>query len=286
LKSASPERLLVSGEIDRDHSTGLEYAKREIQRTGYFRLDNLIDRVDEWKEQAEAASSFFSPETKTALIGHIHGKAMTLVQAVESIKKEYLSASPTVKRCTKVADGLNTIQLYAQRRDTSLVKSGTRDLGVIQQAEVRSPRMNRPALELLVAPYSAIALENVRSYSLDADSLLQAQAEDASSFGVGPMGLINLVRTPDISLGLGGGLGLGKDKVVSGYYVSAVASYRDLFRLGLGVGWARFSDKLSSSVKLDSKLPGSLSLDKAIESRNVRAFFVTISVKGMSVLSD
>jgi hypothetical protein len=249
---------------------------------GHFNSPSLRADLQAYYDSAVARmnrSATKNPQLLAALKTH--------ADALLSTRDAYLAAygsknSPRVIRCSGAGSGLTTATLRISRRDSTAT---VRDTGAVVKIQM-IPRFERPTVELVPLVFGAMA-RDVPEFSLVRDTV-RVTRDDGWAIRPGAMMLGNLLDfgpRQEISLGAGLGFGLGGDnKIISDILVGPMLSYREMFRVGVATGMARFPSTLRAPAEIGRPLPPDAGkLDDLTQTRLRRATFLVFILPGIKL---
>jgi hypothetical protein len=234
-------------------------------------LDSLMARLDSVAKQDNVLET---------LVLAIKGYSRSLLAERNSLNATYAAANTSVSLCKTVQRGLNTLALYASRRDSS----GTRDAGnqslltvVAQTRFTREPVSLRPVAFVMHS-------SNVPDFQIRGDTLIALPGEK-NLFRLGTLLALNLASwgtqgEKGAALGLGFGTG-GGGKVLSDFFVGMVVGYYDLLQIGVGAGVSQLPARVKGAT------PGRLlpadagKLDDLIENDWKGALYLIFSLRDL-----
>ena len=292
VESASPERYdPVSHLLATNEERGVTYARRVVNDDwGDFALfddPDLGQIIAAWKTEAtEEVATLPSElqETFAGVVEALYQQSRALLSARNTLQAAYAEVSPLWRDCAAVGEGLTTLTLGVQPRDTSIVKS-QRDTGPVFKV-VATPHYAREAVEIIPIAFAAVT-DDVPAFSIRDGAVVREAGEEAN-FGAGMMVVANAFEFgPRRSLSVGAGLGvalIGDDRLFSGLYATPMLSFLDTFRVGVGYGFHRVASGLKSPAVVGQPLPADAGeLNDLLEIRSRGSLFVTFSITGLGI---
>jgi hypothetical protein len=148
------------------------------------------------------------------------------------------------------------------------------------------PRYERPVLELVPVVFG-IYRADVPQFGVE-DGVIVRRAEDEFRMRVGSMLAINILSfTEDESVYVGICLGvglLGEGETVSDLLAGSLLSYRDVLRLGLGVGLSELPVGLMGPLKEGEPLPTNVDdLEEVTRTAKKLTFALTFNLTGFDL---
>lgn len=214
----------------------------------------------------------------------------SLVQNVNSIKKAVTDqAVPTIiKASFNVTEKKGEIYLAIDKIDPSNATL-RRDL---------HPGNNRLKLATVIPYYERATLEivpvgnflfagNENEFFVD-NGLVQSREVVKTRFMAGAVLNANVAKFGEIRE-MAAGLGIGYNfaegsNALNNFYFSALFSYKNVFRIGGGFGFAQYPNGLKDGVKIGSSLPDNITnLEDIIEYKEKPTFFLTVALAGLSL---
>lgn len=211
-----------------------------------------------------------------------HGES--LANTRNQIRTAFAAPADRVLQCKAVGAEPVTLSLRIDRRDPALAKNRAVGDSVVRVA-IR-PAYVRPWLEVMPVAYSVFS-RNVPEFDVQDGMVTRRDDGEQFEFRTGGMlalRVLELGETREAALHIGAGSNLlGGGKALSEFYVGALFTYRDGFRIGLGWGQAQMPDRLKSPAKVGDPLPAGLSLKDAIIEDDRSAFFLIFNLADLSL---
>lgn len=272
--------------ITNSSGKGFRAASDGIQSLASFKIDKLQEKLDDLLKKAVEDRSLYTSLSITTGDGE-----KIIEEAYKLLNKNFVT---TIDQILKIAKEDRIIRFKVpvkenKRTEIRLViskidKKGSRDLIDDELATV-SPRYHRATLEL-VPVANVIYYGNRQKFIIDND-IVRSAPDDGFTFKVGTMLLYNVSsfgKYGEGAVSIGLGYNIPKKGVLDNLYLGSLISYKNIFRIGLGIGFNSYPAGLKDGAKVDQPLPANISnIDDVIDYQRKIAGFITISVSGLSL---
>lgn len=286
IASDAPENL---NDVFHQTNSGFRQAKTTIEKlssaAGHFNSNNLEKELgDMLNESINTAGGLTEGDQKDEF--RIEAYKLMNAKIVESIKKiKGLAKSDGVIRFkVEVTDKSQKIRLIIKKKESN--SNLVRD-EINQAICTLRPEFKRPMLEIVPVVNLAYA-GDVPEFGVTNNSITQNN-KDNFTFKAGAMLLFNVLnfgKYKDGAWGVGLGYNIPKSDILESFYLGTLFSYKNIFRLGGGVGYSEFASGLKDGAKVGSPLPADIANINDIVTYEKRpAFFITFSISGITVLS-
>jgi hypothetical protein len=285
-QSDAPEELL---DVFNHANKGFNLAKKTILNLdaspGRFNSPTLKEDLDKMLASAIDANSELLEGTDDGNLKIEYYKLINaqLTDAVKKIK-ELAKSDGVIRFHVTVTDKPQSIRLIIKKKEA--LPSLSRDeydkiIGVL------TPKFKRPVLEIVPTACMAYA-SDIPEYSIK-DNVIAERRTDNFSFKAGAMLLFNLVnfgKYGEGAWGIGLGYNIPKENVLESFYLGTLFSYKNLFRVGGGVGFSEFPTGLNDGAKVGDPLPSEIkNISDVVKYEKRPAFFITFSISGLTILS-
>lgn len=148
------------------------------------------------------------------------------------------------------------------------------------------PKYDRAEIELIPIVNLSYAA-NVPEYSVQGGSVVQGN-HSGFKFSVGTMLIYNVKPFGDYdegALGFGLGYNFSNKGVWESLYFGSLLSYRNDFRIGLGIGFNAYPSGLVNGASVGNPLPSDIAnLKDVVDYKSTLSGFITFSFSGISIL--
>ncbi|HEX6942513.1 MAG TPA: hypothetical protein VF128_06265 [Gemmatimonadaceae bacterium] len=258
-----------------DPDLGITLAKRAVRTIS----NELPDAApDAWFDRNKPKTPVDSM-VRVAL--RAYGRA--LIAARKSLKTTYApNAAETVVRCAAVGTGKTTIKLRIKKS----AESGARFTSDNALSVVVQPRYQRSAVEG-VAGILLGFVRNVPSFSVTNGVVAVDSSIDSRITRPGGFVVMNLVRQGPYAIGPALGVGIGSDgkPARSDLLLGAIASYKDLLRIGVGFGTSKVTIGLKDPAAAGQPLPNGAKLDDLLVQDDRRAWYILVAIPALQIKS-
>lgn len=283
--------------LDSDTPLSLEEVKGG--RTNLRQMKDLIDALpqDVGRFNSPSLNDYFQSlveEVKGVEPGGIYEQTITvalenyvelLLNQVEALKLEFGETRTPVKFCEVIGANEMNFTLSISPRDAN-APNGRQSGDLVLTANVfpNYPRNTFEVSTLLYVLHSAEA----REFRL-VDGIVKGDQATTTRVRPGSMLIWNVTRfgkRKEGALGFGPGVGLTNDgkRVLTDFLFGIVASHRNNFRIGLGVGFAELPNGLKEGIEEDLALPemfANSDLDDLVRTERKIGFYFTITLPGL-----
>ena len=214
----------------------------------------------------------------------------SLVKKVEELKASMAGSriATVINSDFVVTDKITKVFLLITPIDANnknLVRDTYTESNKIEVATI-VPLYDRKTLELIPVGNFLFA-NNVLEYYLE-NKLVQSRQVNKVSFSPGVVLNINAARfgeAKEMSVGFGAGYKFSNDsKLLQNFYLSTLFSYKDFFRIGIGVGFSQYPSHLNSGAAVNQALPDNIAnLEDMIEYKDKLTGFLSIAFTGLSL---
>jgi len=280
----SPE-LLAEVLAAAQSPVGFRHAKVKLAQLqgvrGRFNDRKLSETIGTWASAARRVAQGNPVAMQFATALGAFGE--TLISRRDAIQASYITTSAEVRTCAKVGNGNTTITLKVARRDSTAI----RDTGSQYFTTVVKPTYERGTVEITAAAFMGIAT-GISSFSVVNDTVRETRGS-VFPVRVGAVFLYNAVRfgsQGEGALGIGLGFGfLGEKKALSDVFGTGVLSYRDMFRIGFGLGRSTVAGRLKAPASIGAPLPPNAGkLEDLVESRGALAGYIVFQIAGLDLM--
>jgi hypothetical protein len=172
-----------------------------------------------------------------------------------------------------------TVRLVVKRKQAGK-KSGREEFDRL--VCVLIPRYERAALELIPIGHLTYTT-HVPKYGLK-DGVVTQSEDDGFRFKGGAMLLYNFLNFDKYnrgSLGIGIGYNIPQKGVLESFYLGSLVSYKNIFRVGAGVGLTEYPSGLKNGASVGAPLPPDVKdLNDVIDYRKRLSMFISFSFSG------
>jgi hypothetical protein len=249
-----------------------------------FNDPDLMGRIAELRKTV--GDSLTGTDTATARLTRelFVQRLEALAAQRDALRKAYAPHNGSWSACRKAQDGVNTLSLSVEARDTTLAKH--RDTGASVISITAETEYSRPSLEVI--PIGLAVRRGSVARASVVDSTLTLTSEQDVTPRIGTAVVLNAVRwgeRREISLGPLLGVGVGAEgSVLSDFYVGAAFAIRDWFVVGAAWGQSLTPHRLKDPTRLGTRAEGLGDLSELVESGFRDAVYVVFSLKGLSLL--
>lgn len=273
-----------------DGDTEFLRAKTFITKTlsreaGHFNDPSLASTFERYFADAKAAAAQ-SADTATLgrhLLEALRVASDQIVKTVGSFRSTWERTGSAVQECLTLGTEPTTVKLRVTRRDSA--KAGPRTTGEPVSVKI-TPSYVRPWLKVVPVAYT-VFLRDVRRFDIVDGVVKQDTDDETFDYRVGGMLALKLKEIGDdksaaISIGLGSNL-LGGGKAFEELLIGGLATYRDLFTIGIGWGQVKVRDVLQSPATDGTALPSGKSLSDLLAERDKSGVFLLFNLTGLKL---
>ena len=216
----------------------------------------------------------------------------SLVEKVNEIKKQTsLQLTQAIwQKEFKVTDSAQKVTLLITKIDknnNTLIRDGNGDKEFQLEVGTIIPYYKRATLEL-VPVANFIFSNSVREFYLE-NNIVQNRLKPKTTVTAGivlNVNFANFGESKEMSVGIGPGYKFNSaGDAFENFYLSALFSYRNLLRIGFGLGFAQFpTEELKGGGKVGEPLPANVSnLNDLLQFEEKPSAFLTISFTGLNL---
>lgn len=193
-----------------------------------------------------------------------------------------------IRKCVSLESNAKEVHLKATVKDSG---KGKRDTGMIFPQKITlKPYYDHPFLEL--APMISFSISgDVPKFSTE-NGIITKTESGVGSFNIGAI-LLGNVKTfgkfKEQALGVGLGAAINsknEQSILNHLNISTLYSYKDIFRIGLGIGVERVASGLKNNLNEGSPIPSDIEIDdisSLVDYKNKPAFFINFSFSGFNL---
>ena len=273
-----------------DEDRGFDQAVRKI-RSMYIKKD--------WKTSADIKKTFdelHAKKVSEAKLRQFDESRIELIkprneqirQKLELYFNLYANGQTklSVTNCFFMGNQNTTVELVSEKNENTY---GHRQAGTLTQKYILKPKFERPVLELIPMISYAISKE-VPKFSLNNEVIVE-ESDGVGTFRVGTVLLGNFWRFgtfEEQAFGLGAGFNVTDDPVgINNFYITTMYSFRNIFRIGLGIGADNIPSGLKNNLEPGDRLSQELGdlddLDTFVNYKNHLGLFITVTVTGFNL---